>query len=219
MKKKAIKLFTVFNYFNNDYLKFLSNYYDITLTEDPTEKDITLALFTGGADVNPEYYNERIGLHTSINYKRDTIEEEFFNSLPLSLPKIGICRGSQFLTVMSGGRLIQHVTGHGRSHLIRNNNDELIDVTSTHHQMMYPFDLDKDKYKILASSSEFLSEKYLNGDNVNIDIPDDFEECEVVYYPETNSLCIQGHPEFPHASEEFKNYTIKLIENAIQGKL
>jgi len=217
--KKKIKVFTNFDYFGNNYLTFLNKYYDVELTDNPNEEGITFALFTGGADVNPEYYNENRGNQTGINIRRDVIEEEFFNSLPDGLLKLGICRGSQFLTVMSGGKLIQHVTGHGNSHYINTSDNEIIEVTSTHHQMMYPFNMDKSNYKILASATEFLSEKYLNGDNVSIDIPDDFEECEVVYYNNTNSLCIQGHPEFAHASNEFKEYTIKLIENGLQEQL
>jgi len=215
MKKEKIKIFTLYAYLTNQYLEFFSNKYEIVITEDSSEEDISIALFTGGEDVNPIYYDEQLGSNTYINAKRDTLEEEAFNSLAPHVLKVGICRGSQFLTVMSGGKLIQHITGHSRSHNVVDIENNIFEVTSTHHQMMYPFNLNKDNYDIIGISQDILSEKYLNGNDQEILLDKNFKECEIVYYKNTNSLAIQGHPEFNHSTLEFKNYCYNLIDKLL----
>jgi len=215
MKKEKIKIFTLYAYLTVQYLDFFSDKYDVVITEDPNEEDITIALFTGGEDVNPDYYGESIGSSTFINIKRDTLEQEAFNSLSPHILKVGICRGSQFLTVMNNGRLIQHVSGHGQSHDVIDKEENIFEVTSTHHQMMYPFDLDKSEYEIIATSKINISEKYLDGNDQEINLSKDFKECEIVYYNKTKSLAIQGHPEFNYATDEFKKYCYNLIDKLL----
>lgn len=201
---------------------------------------INLALFTGGSDVNPSFYGDIVGSRTGVNNKRDEEESQLFELLPPNVLKLGICRGSQFLTVMSGGKLIQHVEGHGIDHKITFNKQYFKDLvydnikkkgnllmmedilsksknnyhmTSTHHQMMYPFNMNKNRYNILAWSKRYLSDIYLNGSDIQMSIPEDFLEPEIVYYPNTKSLCIQGHPEYNHCNIETKNLTLNLIKN------
>lgn len=191
--------------------------------------NIDIALFTGGEDVDPSLYGEKKGKFTSINRERDEIERALYNALPNSTLKVGICRGAQFLTVMSGGRLIQHIEGHGGSHPItiyqKNSNEKFVDIfrinpqkfftlemTSTHHQMMFPYDMPRGSNEIIAWSKNYKSNTYLNGDNHEISLPEQFVEPEIVYYPNSNSLCIQGHPEFPSCSNTTKDFCIGLIE-------
>lgn len=213
---KKIKILTLFSYMSQQYMTYFSEFFDVELTEDPNEEDITFALFTGGEDVNPEYYNENVNKHTYFNVKRDTLEQELYNSLPNNLLKVGICRGAQFLNVMSGCKLIQHVTGHGSSHLVVTNTKEEFEVTSTHHQMMHPFTINDDDYIIIANTPLKLSDKYLDGNNEEINVDENFVECEIVKFNNTNSLCVQGHPEFAHASPEFKKFVINLINDEIR---
>lgn len=187
-------------------------------------KSLDMFLFTGGADVNPAYYNEQVGKYTSINNKRD--EEEFYINQRLSRNcfKLGICRGSQLLTVLSGGSLIQHVEGHGRDHNITFNNPDSkligkskikLFATSTHHQMMYPYNLPKSKYEILAWATRFMSNVYLNGNNEQKELPNNFLEPEIVYYKDYHSLAIQYHPEYDHCDKETINFTVELIKNKL----
>ena len=124
---------------------------------------------------------------------------------------------AQLLTVYNGGKLIQHVEGH------RNNNQEIeltlipetlykkIQISSDHHQMMFPFNLNKTSYEIIGWSKNFQSNTYLNGKNEEIDLPFNFVETEIIYYPLKNSLCIQGHPEWCVGSEG-ADECIKLIK-------
>jgi hypothetical protein len=134
---------------------------------------------------------------------------------------------------MSGGSLVQHVTGHAinGTHKIHLMNEEVdIDITSTHHQMMWPFGLDKKDYSILAKSMHDLSKTYLNGDNREKRLPADFIEPEIVYYNKTNCLCIQGHPEYmPKDSvavkyinvliKEYLEDTVEIVPDIIEEEL
>src|SRR5687768_16963203 len=75
----------------------------------PTNLD--LICFTGGEDVTPSLYGEVKHPLTYNNPERDKHEVEYFNQF-IGIPKVGICRGGQFLNVMSGGKLHQHILGH-----------------------------------------------------------------------------------------------------------
>lgn len=161
-------------------------------------EEADLVMFTGGADVNPELYGEKTGKHTGVNAERDVEEEAIFKkALELGKKMIGICRGSQFLCVMAGGKLVQHCEGHaiGDTHELNWIKGDNSFITSTHHQMQYPFNMDKKEYIICAYSTKKESSTYLNGDNEEIKIPKDFVEPEVVVYKNIDALAIQGHPE------------------------
>lgn len=175
-----------------------------------------LILFTGGEDVDPTYYHEDKGKYTSSNRRRDDIEADMFH-LFKNVPKLGICRGSQFLTVMNGGKLIQHVSNHGISgtHSVTLNDKSIIEITSTHHQMMFPFSLPSDMFELIGWSTYFKSTTYLNGYNKETELPSDFLEPEIVKYPMFNSLCIQGHPEYMDYSSDSVKTIINLIITTI----
>lgn len=195
----------------SEYIDYLNNYFNVKVVDAyPRKNKVDLVLFTGGEDVNPELYGEEKGMYTSFNVNRDEIESKSFSAYQ-DVPKLGICRGSQFLTVKAGGKLIQHVTGHGRSHNIIYGG-RAFKMTSTHHQMLFPFNLKNKNYKLLAHSEYFESHTYLNGDNKEYELPNDFLEPEIVYYPNINALCIQGHPEYYNCDMQTKNLCISLIK-------
>src|SRR5262245_24070299 len=82
------------------------------LRKDPAS--IRIVFFCGGADVSPSLYGERPASRTlGVEVARDQQERELFlRARAANLPMIGICRGAQFLCVMAGGRLCQHLDGH-----------------------------------------------------------------------------------------------------------
>ena len=220
MSKRKINI-VVDEGFDNDYLDFLNIYYNVNVirfkevSSGSLFDKIDLLVFTGGADVDPIYYGERTGKYTHTNLRRDEIESNMFDMF-YNVPKLGICRGSQFLCVKSGGKLIQHVNNHTSDHTIkiergRFEPDLTYEMTSTHHQMMYPFNLDKNKYNIIGWSEYFRSNTYLNGNNEEIKVPDDFLESEIVYFKDTKSLAVQGHPEFKSVDENTKKKILSLI--------
>jgi len=162
-------------------------------------EDADLIMFTGGADVDPSYYGEAVGKYTSINPGRDKEEIAIYEqAIALNKKIIGICRGSQLTCVMAGGKLIQHCTGHGigGTHEIKWKSDDDSDITSTHHQMQYPFNLPEEDYIMCAYSLAKQSDVYLNGDDEPIEIPKTFVEPEVVVYTKIDAIAIQGHPEY-----------------------
>jgi GMP synthase-like glutamine amidotransferase len=203
-------------HFNDDYKALLEKKYDLTIIsfdklQNYSRSEINLLVFTGGSDVDPSFYGEKVGNKTGIDKKRDEFEAQIYQAYH-NTPKLGICRGAQFLTVMNDGKLIQHVNGHcNGNHKIETAEGQIFDITSTHHQMMFPYNLNQSRYELVAWSEFFKSDTYLNGENEEIILPELFLEPEIVYYNKSKSLCIQGHPEFNSCPEKTKNYILQLI--------
>jgi GMP synthase-like glutamine amidotransferase len=171
-------------------------------------QDWDIALFTGGADICPLLYGEKMLEGTNCNIPRDLREVSFFKSLHPKRMKVGICRGAQLLNVLSGGRLWQDVNNHanGGHEMDLFSTNKLITVSSRHHQMMIP----TAEAWVMASSAEatmrmnstlgrviYTSEQLEKAGN-----PDP----EVVYYGNTHSICFQPHPEdtdVPECTEFF----------------
>lgn len=68
-------------------------------------------LFSGGEDVHPKYFNERINAdNLKICDRRDSFEMKLVeNVLPLGIPLLGICRGMQLLNIAAGGNIYQDI--------------------------------------------------------------------------------------------------------------
>lgn len=152
-----------------------------------------LVCFTGGSDVTPDLYGEP-NLASYNDVYRDEKEKRLFEfCLENKIPMVGICRGGQFLNVMSGGKMYQDVTNHGGSHyLVDEETGETVYVSSTHHQMMLPND---ESAIIIAKSRGVRSHREWYFNNIRKRDEND-EGIEVVYYTHTNCLCFQPHPEF-----------------------
>jgi phosphoribosylformylglycinamidine (FGAM) synthase-like amidotransferase family enzyme len=170
-------------------------------------------VFTGGEDVTPFLYGEGKHSSTVCNLKRDLLENKLFRSLPCDMPKVGICRGGQFLNVMSGGSMWQDVNNHCKSHIARcTMSGELFLVTSTHHQMMRP----GDGAWVLLGAKEATA---LCGDQVAYrykdDIKNDYDDIESVFYYHSNSFCFQPHPEYAHAQDEMKTWFWDMLEGTL----
>ena len=167
---------------------FISIGYD--LAWDLSQAD--LVCFTGGEDVSPRLYGATKHPYTHSNFHRDEQEKLIYEEcVRLNIPMVGICRGGQFLNVMNGGEMYQHVEGHTRDHLITDVLSlQTLLVSSTHHQMMKP----SKKALIVATSHLYRSREWYEGDEPRDDISD--LDIEVVWYEKTRSLCFQPHPEF-----------------------
>jgi len=184
-------------------------------------EDADLVMFTGGADVFPELYGDFTHRSTYFDAIRDVKEMKLFErAKELNIPMIGICRGSQFLTAMQqNGKLIQDCDNHGinGTHKITTDNGGVLDISSTHHQMMYPYNMDDEDYELIAWSSINRSNYYAFGD---VEFKDeemefDFKEPEIVYYPNDNALAIQGHPEYLG----YDHSTCEYLRNLVNSKL
>jgi len=175
-----------------------------------------LVCFTGGEDVTPEIYGDKAHPFTGNNPFRDEEEAGVFkHCVDRAIPMVGICRGGQFLNVMSGGRMYQHVEGHGRSHYLTDlATGDGVYVSSTHHQMMLP----SEQAIIIATSINVEGERqWYDGQVFQKDVTN--EGIEVVHYPHTNCLCFQPHPEFTSpVFESMKNYFFNLCERLLNVK-
>lgn len=183
-------------------------------------EDADLVMFTGGEDINPALYKENVGKYTHYNQERDDLEVAAYKkAVELGKKMIGICRGGQLLTALNGGKLIQHVNGHSSAHEITvcwRGKNEVIDITSSHHQMFYPYDMTPGTYRIFGWSTNKHSTVYLDGNNNPIKLPKHFREPEIVLYVETHSLCIQGHPEWMNhynkTNKELRDMLVTFME-------
>lgn len=166
--------------------------------------------FTGGEDVTPSYYGESPHPFTGNSLERDNHESKIFNMCrTMNKPMAGICRGGQFLNVLSGGKLYQHVDNHGiyGTHpVIDVESSEVYECSSTHHQMMKPSN-NAIIIGVIDGLSSFKEHVELG---VTKHVTNDQLDIEVVYYPHTNALCFQPHPEF-NGVPQCREYYFSLI--------
>lgn len=171
-----------------------------------------LIQFTGGEDVSPSLYGEQRHRTTGDSLERDLYEAGFFAfARRMGIPMAGICRGGQFLNVMSGGKMYQHVSAHatGARHLLTDlNTAKEISVSSTHHQMMRA---GKGGELVATAKLGGFKEHMLDGRVARCQDPDE-PDTEVVYYAETKALCFQPHPEFFQPGDECFEYYFDCIE-------
>lgn len=206
--KKTIKVYVV----GHDWCN-ITNFllFDFEKVDNINEADIVM--FTGGEDINPKLYGDV--KHPTTHYTdRDDMEVAAFHTAPKNALLIGGCRGAQLLTALSGGKLFQHVNGHSGGtggHDITTTDDRTMRITSCHHQMMNPYNLPKEDYELLAWSTINLSSVYHIGTGL-AEVPEHFKEPEIVYYPKTRALCIQGHPEWMPKDQPVIAYINELIQ-------
>jgi len=150
-----------------------------------------LVCFTGGADVSPEFYGE-VNTYSLCDPERDEAEMTiYYMALTHGIPMVGICRGGQFLNVMNGGKMIQHVgpfSGDVGSYW----DGEYQTVRVDHHQAIVSID---PKAEVLGRKAQ--------GDSLEYG----------VWYPETRCLCFQPHPEWGH--EPTKKLFFDLIKEYV----
>lgn len=191
----------------------------VVLTDRPEQAD--MAMFTGGSDISPSLYNAPYGSHTYDSPSRDKHEVEMFNFFRSEeVPMIGICRGMQLFNALLGGSMIQDVTGHaGGQHTVVFDNYQdskgeslVLPFSSLHHQMVDPRKVKKG-WDIIGRSEERRSRHYLDGLDEDQDGID--TEIELIYFPEINSLGIQGHPEFMDANCESVKFWRSLIRERL----
>jgi gamma-glutamyl-gamma-aminobutyrate hydrolase PuuD len=153
----------------------------------------SLVVFTGGSDVTPELYGDTSPRSICCNSEeRDKEERDIFKfAEQRGLKMTGICRGMQFLNVMSGGKMVHHLDGHNSgSHLTATKDRDKPFLTNTfHHQMCIPH---KDAH-ILAWSQVKQSEAYL-GDKDEA-ILYNGPEVESIYSSRCKFVGVQWHPE------------------------
>jgi len=152
-----------------------------------------LIVFTGGADVSPELYGDTSPKNVCYSSAdRDSEERRLYKfAQNRGIPMVGICRGMQFLNVMTGGKMVHDLTGHttGNHQVMARDRDEPFLTNSFHHQMCIPH---KSSY-LLAWSNTKLSQNYIGDEDkiMNYVGP----EVEAIYMPWLKAIGVQWHPE------------------------
>ena len=116
-------------------------------------KDADLVVFTGGEDVCPALYNQKCHRTTHFNIHRDNYELQAYKiALKLGKKIWGTCRGTQLLGAMNNAILIQDLH-HPYNHMMETADGENILINSLHHQAVFPWKLQKQKFQVLGWSN------------------------------------------------------------------
>ena len=186
---------------------------------DPSKYPKSALIIWGGSDIHPSYYGRPVnGSHVSgrPSARDETEYQLILRAVELGIPIIGVCRGAQMLCAVAGGRLAQHVTGHGgANHTITDiSTGEAYETSSLHHQMMYPYDDDGALLGEIIATCSPRSSQYMDLEPVEIDRICEAEP-EVIWFPKQKGLAIQGHPEFMRATHPFNKYVHQLLEKHV----
>lgn len=177
-------------------------------------EECDFVVFTGGADVSPHLYGEA-NVYSFCNAERDVFEEQVFLAAKEQGKKmVGICRGSQFLTVMAGGKLWQDVNRHatGFDHVIdTSDKDKLVTVSSTHHQMMRP---EGTNHELLAWA-RLSTEKRAATDEEKAKPNRFLVDPEAVYYPDIQAVACQFHPEYFAINHGCPKYFFRILKDKL----
>lgn len=186
--------------------------YNLVISPNELQLDHCLVVW-GGGDISPTLYNKAVSKHTEAGVlpsKRDAHEWALMQRAEkLGISIIGICRGAQMLCALAGGFLIQDATGHTYGgHEVETSGGGVFNVSSLHHQMLYPFEVD---HELRAWSKRPLSGHYLDV-NTPIEMP---LEPEYVYFPKQKGIAIQWHPEYMDVNCKANQYVKQQIEELL----
>jgi anthranilate/para-aminobenzoate synthase component II len=174
-----------------------------------------LIFFTGGEDVTPYLYGHRRCNQTYSNYFRDQIEQQIYESaLAYNIKMVGVCRGLQWLTVMDGGFMIQHVDRHAiRGYHLAYSYGGRLTVNSLHHQMSVP----RTNAYIIAVAPKMSNVYMVNGGADWKEGPP--QEVESAYFPEIDAFGVQWHPEMMVEKAPGRQFFLEHLEQLLNGEL
>jgi len=175
--------------------------------DDPLEAD--LVIFGGGSDVNPALYGEAPHSKTDFNTERDARDIDLWQiCIENRIPMFGICRGAQFLHVMNGGKLYQHLDGHVGNHGMWDSfgKQHLSKISSVHHQAVI-----RNAEMLVIGESGAATCRWKNPEQK---VEGRQMDVEAFYYELTGSIGVQGHPEY-RGYPEFTKWTLDLIQHLI----
>lgn len=192
----------------------ISMFHKAGCTKAKTLEEADLVVFLGGADIDPSLYGEQAMRGTSFDTKRDEREiATFTKATELGIPMFGICRGMQFLHVMNGGKLYQHVPNHaGMPHRITDvQTGEVLIASSLHHQMCiengttFPI-----AYAVKGCGRYEEFGKVMETDS--------HKDLEGAVYPNINAIAVQGHPELGDIPT-YTAWSLNKIKEFLEEKL
>lgn len=164
-----------------------------------------LVVLTGGEDLSPTLYGHRVNVRAGEpNFSRDAKDLLVaMTAIRCGIPIVGVCRGAQLLNIIAGGYLIQDCDNHRVWHDIVTKDGDVVEVSSTHHQMMVP-PKDESTYELIAWAHPSRSKNcYIQSNKHPVKPP--VQEPDCLYYPALKGLAMQYHPEYmEYASPAFE---------------
>lgn len=162
----------------------------------------------GGTDIDPTIYGQKpLKWTDKPDIDRDNKELQDIDLAVLNKqPIIGVCRGAQLLCAYNGGTLAQHsdIVRPHKGFAMLTTEDGNFKAPVDHHQIMVP----QGNFIILADE-----------EIKHVRWKSDTESCtkgyipHVVYYPDTNSLAVQPHPEWADHDSVFIVWLNRIITN------
>lgn len=180
-----------------------------TRADSPEKAD--LVVFVGGADVDPLLYGQTPHPNTHCDPELDKRDLAVYKiCYDNGIPMLGVCRGAQFLHVMNGGKLYQHVDAHNSEHNMwdKRRTQMIAKVSSVHHQMVVP---NAAGGMVVLADTFKSSKRWLNAKEYNEGHRPDIE---AFFYPETCCIGIQGHPEYKGYSQ-FTKWSLERIHEFV----
>lgn len=173
--------------------------------------NIDILCLTGGADIHPKLYGAKPIPETQPSVARDNFDTACVKRYS-SKPKVGICRGAQFLCAWNGGVLWQDIPGHqyGEHGIMDLASNRYITVNSIHHQACVP-----PKHAIRIASSVTGLPWYKDADGTKIVSGINYVT-EAFYIPDDNALCVQWHPEMAKPDTASFLYFMELFTKFIK---
>lgn len=183
-----------------------------------------IVIFTGGADVTPGFYGHAAHPTTGAAPHRDVNEIKTYQMTRNDQLKVGICRGAQLLCVLNGGTLYQDVDRHALwethecSYVDEKGQISTHPVTSTHHQMQNPYegqDHDDLMFELWGFAERCTYRDREKREQSELGT-ESHPDVEIVFWPETNSLGFQGHPEYE--SKACRKLFFTCLDRALERK-
>ena len=178
---------------------------------------VDVVVFTGGPDVDPKLYDEPHNRATVASARKCDLHELSVTRLAkdFGIPMIGICRGAQLLCVANKGKLVQDINNHTGKHMMQTKDNKSFLVSSTHHQMMVPVG----DYAVLGWAEEVTSWEGMPKEFIQTRAGLSGKDMEVVFWPESNSLGVQYHPEYMDKRDEGYKYFVEIVKDMLQDAL
>lgn len=201
------------------YLNFLPNAILVRKLE-----NADVVIFTDGPDINPRLYNAPWENTTRYDNARDTSDKIVFDNISKDQIVIGFGRGAQFVTAMSGGKIIQECSWKDNS--LHSHNIYIKEKDGTvfaypkiqrHHQALYPWNCPH--YKVVAYSMHI---RYFSDRNKELNYMLNYEygNPEIVVYDTPDKpkcIAVQFLPTI--YEEKLLNYPLTVIEQLINESL
>jgi len=171
-----------------------------------------LVVLTGGEDVSPALYGHITSKFTGeVNLNRDAKDLLVaYCAIRSNIPLLGICRGAQLINILAGGSMIQHCDKHTVWHNMQTEDGRVMEVSSTHHQMMV-LPKDTSSYKLLGWASPKRSTYYFISSRKRPSTGPELEP-ECVFFPKFSALALQYHPEYMNENDASFTFAHELIE-------